>query len=158
MKKSKVIIQRFSDNGNSTIGMMFIDGKFFCYVLEDEFREVKKMGETRIPAGIYELGIKDVLTGLTKKHRSSYGSWFEYHIEILNIPNFKTVYLHVGNKETHTDGCPLLGESANNNQVAKGFISSSMAACKRFYEVIYPLLKGGEKVFIEVRDEGQLGL
>lgn len=157
-KNPKIIIQRFSDNGDSTIGLRFIDGKFFCYTLEDEQRENKVAGETRIPAGIYKLGIKKVDTPLTLKHRKSYGDWFEYHIEILNVPNFKTIYEHAGNKESHTDGCVLSGESANNNQIAKGFISSSVAASKRYYQLIYPLLDAGKDVYIEIRDEDKLNL
>ena len=51
--KLKVI--RFSSQKDSTSGLLFddSDGKleFLCYTLEDEYREEKISGETRVPAG-----------------------------------------------------------------------------------------------------------
>ena len=54
----KLEVQRFSSQSNSTLGMLFdVTGtpKFLCYTLEDEFRDVKVSGETRIPSGTYNV-------------------------------------------------------------------------------------------------------
>ena len=54
----KLEVQRFSSQSNSTLGMLFdVTGtpKFLCYTLEDEFRENKVSGETRIPSGTYNV-------------------------------------------------------------------------------------------------------
>ena len=118
----KLKLQRYSDNGNSTLGLLFIDNEFECYTLEDEFREVKISGETRIPKGIYDRGIRNELTPLTLKYQKKY-EWFEKHIEILNVPNFHSIYIHIGNFETHTAGCLLLGNSVNNNKIQRAFYS-----------------------------------
>jgi hypothetical protein len=151
----KFILQRVNDNGNSTIGNLFYeDGRLFSFTLEDEYREVKVKGETRIPAGFYELKIKKEDTQLTIKHRTNYGSWFKYHIEITNIPNFTGVYVHAGNDERHTEGCLLLGDNLMNNEIFdKNHLAQSTQAVKRFYEKAYPALEAGQKVFLEIRDE-----
>ncbi len=148
----KIKIQRYSDNGNSTLGLLFIDGIFRCYTLEDEYRKDKVKGETRIPAGNYELIINPDLTPLTQKYRDKYG-WFENHIQIKDVPGFNNVYIHIGNYDTHTDGCILVGNTANNNQVEKGNIGYSAFAFKELYYELFPLLKGGNKIYIEIKDE-----
>jgi len=147
----KLKLVRYSDNGNSTLGLLFIDGKFFCYTLEDEFREVKVKGETRIHSGTYQLGINNNLTPLTEKYRRRY-NWFENHIQIMNVPGFNSVYIHIGNTEENTDACILVGNSPNNNQIEKGFLGYSGPAFEKLYFNIFPLLKGGEEITIEIVD------
>lgn len=152
----KFILQRLNDNGNSTIGTLhYAGGRLFSFTLEDQHQDIKVKGETRIPANIYELKIRKEDTPLTIKHRTAYGIWFKYHIEITGIPNFTGVYVHAGNDEKHTEGCLLLGDTLLNNEVfEKNHLATSTQAVQRFYEKVYPILEAGkEKVFIEIRDE-----
>jgi hypothetical protein len=151
-----LLLQRFSDNKDSTMGLWFHkeEKKFLMFGLEDEYRKDKVMKETRIPAGFYELKIRAELTPLTKKHREAYGAWFEYHIEITAIPNFSGVYVHAGNDDDHTDGCPLGGNTLTNHFIQeKKPLTSSVDAIRRFYTLVYPHLKAGNKAFVEIRDE-----
>lgn len=158
------LIQRYSDNGNSTQGLLFevVTGLtkpvWFSHVLEDEHRDKKVLHETRIPAGRYELKIRKEDTPLTIAHRTSYNKghakpWFVYHIEIVGVPNFKDVYIHAGNKETHTSGCLLLNDTANNHMIEAGDMARSIQAVKRFYDKVYPHLEKGKQAFIDIRDE-----
>lgn len=166
MKIINFLALRYSDNGKSTQGILLEknDPKpiFFSHTLEDEFRkpDEKVKGETRIPAGIYELKILKLETPITLKHRLDYNKngedWFKFHIEITNIPNFSGVYIHAGNSEKHTEGCLLLNDTANNNMIEIGDMSRSVQAVKRFYLKIYPELEAGNKVFIDFRDENNL--
>ena len=60
------LLQRYSDDGESTLGLMFagLDASkplFAGYTMEDEARAVKVAKETRIPAGDYELRQHKVL-------------------------------------------------------------------------------------------------
>jgi hypothetical protein len=156
----KFILQRFSDNRRSTIGLLFKIGvpfPFRCYSLEDEFRESKVSKETRIPAQLYELVIQKIETPKTLAYRQKY-PWFESHIMVKDVPGFIGVYLHIGNTDEDTDGCILLGDSADNNSIGPGNIASSTAAFKRFYTEVYSELKNGAKVFLEIRDEKFLQL
>lgn len=157
------ILQRFSDNRDCTLGLLFkrvTDGNgerlhFQAYTLEDEYRAVKEMKETRIPAGFYELGLQTIETPKTLQYRTKY-PWFKNHIEILKVKDFKGVYIHVGNHDEDTDGCVLLGDTANNNNAGVGEITTSTVAFKRFYEGVYDALANGLKVSLEIRDENVL--
>lgn len=158
-----LIIQRYSDNRDCTLGLMFkkvLDGtterlSLYCYTMEDEYRAVKVMKETRIPAGFYELGIRQDETPKTLQYRAKY-PWFKKHIEILKVPNFTGVYIHIGNNDEDTDGCVLLGDTANNNNIGIGEIGNSTNAFKRFYTEVYELLEKGTKVFLTIKDEKAL--
>lgn len=133
-------IFRFSDNGESTLGLLFLNGQFRCYTLEDGFKVDKIKGETRIPAGTYQLGIQENVTPLTERYRSKH-NWFENHLHVKDVPNFTSVYIHIGNTDENTDGCLLVGDSIDNNAMKKGFLGSSTNAFKRIYEEIYQPIK-----------------
>lgn len=96
-------------NEHSTIGELFIDNKFFCHVLEDQDRgldssmpleELKKLkvkSQTAIPTGKYEIII-------------NYSPRFKQEMPLLlNVPAYSGIRIHVGNKDTDTDGCLLTG-------------------------------------------------
>ena len=148
--------QRIWHNDKLTYGTI-TGGKFLALTLEDEPRVVKLSGETRIPAGTYNLVIRKEDTPLTLTHRKAYNvgyptPWFKYHIEIAGIPNFKGVYIHAGNDETHTDGCLLLGYALDLTLPAKQLTKSTIAV-KSFYDIVYPLLEKGVKVTLQIKDE-----
>lgn len=143
-------LKRFSNGVESTLGNMIINNSWECFSLEDEFRAVKVQGETRIPAGRYEVKFREVLSGLTKKYQDRY-PWFKYHLHIQDVPGFNYVYLHIGNTDDHTDGCILLGDSATTNKHGnEGSIGSSRIAFKRFYEKVCAALNTGESVHINI--------
>jgi len=43
----KLELKRFSGQSDTTLGLMFVDGEFECFTLEDEYRADKVKGETR---------------------------------------------------------------------------------------------------------------
>lgn len=146
----ELVITRYSQTNESTLGIMTVDGKFFCYTLEDAVRTIKVPKKTAIPAGKYKLKIRKELSPLTQRYRDRYG-FFKYHIEIDNIPNFDFVYLHVGNTVEDTDGCVLLGLTSTSNILSTGFIGSSAKAFELFYTRVYPLLDKGEEITLEIK-------
>lgn len=153
------ILQRYSDNRDSTLGILLKiqednNGKrtvFQAYVLEDEYREQKRAFETRIPAGTYKIDIQQADTPLTLKYRGKY-TWFKKHLEIKNVPGFVGVYIHIGNTDADSAGCLLLGDNADNNIIGPGAISNSTAAFKRFYESVYDHLP----ITLTIKDEKEL--
>ncbi len=80
----KLVNVRIARDNESTLGLLTVDGKKFSFVIEDEKRDIKVKGETRISAGLYPVKFRKVLTPLTKKYRVKY-SWFTHHLELLNI-------------------------------------------------------------------------
>lgn len=147
----EITIHRTSSGANDTIGELYDENNvFFCNTLEDEYREVKVAKETRIWAGRYKIGIQQAITPLTQKYLDDPRiPEFERHIEILNVPQFKGVYIHIGNHEGHTDACVLVGQWQNHNERR---IVNSVATYRKFYNKYYPLLKQGIEIYLNIYD------
>ena len=149
-------VLRFSSQKDSTSGLLFnvVDNKlnFLCYTLEDEKREEKIAGETRIPEGEYEIGFRKE-GGFHSKYGERFSDIHQGMLEVQDVPNFKYVLLHCGNTDEHTAGCLLLGDSQENNIIKpKGWIGSSSQAYKRVYPIIANELIKGNKVTIKYKD------
>ena len=152
-------------NGNFTLGSLTCDfGPYWAFILEDTFRETKIPGETRFKSGLYHLEIRKEDTPLTIKHRESYaknpdGVWFKanpgwFHIEICGIPNYSGCYVHSGIDDAHTKGCNLPSYGFNLDRLDNQG-ERSVKATSDFYELTYPLLIEGKKIFWETKDETQ---
>lgn len=161
------ILQRFSDNRESTLGLLLkklATGKllFQSYTLEDQFQEVKVRAETRIPAGKYEIVIQRQETPKTLSYRKRYPTWFKNHLMLKDVPGFVGIYIHVGNKDDDSEGCILLGDNADNNVIGSGSVSNSTQAFIRFYNELYHVLdhkfdsKYDNNAFLEIKDENKL--
>ena len=71
----KLEVLRISSEADSTSGLLFdvtYFRKFLCYTLEDEYREEKIKGETRIPAGTYQVVLRKS-GGFHNKYVKRYG-------------------------------------------------------------------------------------
>lgn len=144
-------VLRYSDDGETTLGLLFLRNQFIAYCLEDTFREEKVQGETRIPSGIYDVDFLKVDTNLTKKYREKY-PWFTYHLEIKNVPNYTGVFIHIGNTHKDTAGCLLIADGINASSVNRMIVESANAY-KRFYLRMKDLIESGEKLRIVIHDE-----
>lgn len=149
-------LERYSDNANSTLGLLFIDGKFECYTLEDEYRPIEKKvySETRIPAGQYSITLATVGTLCERYKNSQYPAIKESYRGILllkNVPSFTGICIHAGNTEKDTAGCILVGDSVNNNQTTPGFLGDSVSAYVRMYKKVVRAM-GDQSVKISVID------
>ena len=135
----KLQVLRFSSESDSTNGLLLdvTDGiNFLAYTLEDEYRKKKRSKETRIPAGTYEIKLRNE-GGFNQRYSKKYSSIHRGMLHIIDVPNFEYILIHVGNSDEHTAGCLLVGDSQENNQVNKnGFIGSSGNAYKRIYPLI----------------------
>lgn len=149
----ELLTQRYSDGGDSTLGLFFMNGKFDGYTLEDEHRDTKVAGETRIPAGRYEIKFREEPASKMNQRYQQKFPWFTWHLWLQDVPNFEWIYMHIGYNDDHTDGCILVGDTANNNVVNSGRLGASDAAYKRIYLAISAALMSGERVFITVKDE-----
>ena len=141
---------RFSSGTDSTNGVLIdkTNNKFLAYTLEDEYREEKKYGETRIPNGTYKLGLRKE-GGYHAKYSKRFSDIHIGMLHVLDVPNFEYILIHCGNTDEHTAGCLLVGDSQENNQIAKdGFIGKSTQAYKRIYPRIAEAIECGEQVTI----------
>lgn len=142
-------VVRFASNHDVTLSRVYINGRFVCHGLEDEYRENKVPGETRIPAGTYDLTLRTV-GGFHNRYLSMFGSRFHKGmLWVRNVPNFKWILLHIGNYDRDTDGCLLLGKA----DMKAWAVWSSKATYKRVYPQIRDAILRGERVTITYIDE-----
>ena len=151
-------VLRFSSQEDSTNGILFLvdddsDTKtFLCYTLEDEKRNEKVRGETRIPAGTYEIKLRKE-GGYHKKYSERFSKIHCGMLHVTNVPDFEWILIHCGNTDEHTSGCLLLGDTQENNKIKKdGFIGKSSQAYKRVYPAIAKILELGGQVYITYTD------
>lgn len=93
----ELFLRRCAANRNRTIGLLFVDGQFLCFTLEDRIRTEKVPGATAIPHGEYE--VKQTMS-------PRFGRVLP---EVLGVPGFEGVRIHAGNTAEDTRGCILLG-------------------------------------------------
>lgn len=149
-------LKRLQDDGASTLGVLSIDGEFYCYTLEDTHCEVKLKGETRIQAGEYMVDFNEHLTNMTKRYRESefFSEWFTFHLHLKNVPNFEGVYIHNGGTHEHTDGCILVStDYIEKTESAPLTFTNSRNTYKRLYIKLKQHLDAGIRVRIIIRDE-----
>lgn len=142
----EILLNREFQNENTTLGTMVIDwGDYHCDTLEDAHHEPKIKGKTRIPEGAYEIKFRKVESELTKKYRTRF-PWFTYHLELQDVPNFKYIYIHIGNNHEDTDGCILVGQRHNHLPI----LTDSTSTFETVYKLVSYALNKGEKVTISI--------
>ena len=119
----------------STIGDLFIDRIFYCYTLEDMYREKKIKGVTAIPYGRYEVII-------------NFSNRFQKPMPLLlNVKGFEGIRIHSLNTSDQTEGCIGVGFVKGIN-----YIGQSRKAFNELMPILRKALKTG-KVFIEIKKE-----
>lgn len=119
----KLLLKRLHRTEHSTIGELYIDGKFECYTLEDVERKVKIPAETAISKGTYK-----VLITLSNRFKKLLPI-------LLNVPNFEGIRIHSGNSNHDTEGCILVGATRSidyigNSRLAFNKLFSKMELAK----------------------------
>ena len=147
-------VLRYNKGKDSTNGLLFDttnERKFLCYTLEDEGRQTKVYGETRIPEGEYCIGWRTV-GGFNARYSERFSDIHVGMLEVMDVPGFTHILIHCGNDDEDTAGCLLVGDTqSNNNTVKNGFIGKSVAAYKKLYTNIALALESGEDVTIEYK-------
>lgn len=144
----KIEVNRFASDRDTTISMIRIDDKFECFGLEDEYRENKLAGETRIPAGVYQVGVRQV-GGFHTRYLNRFGAGFHRGmLHVLNVPDFEYILIHVGNTDEDTAGCLLVGSGVC-SAIGDMSIQYSVDAYKKLYtKVIDAALAGNLTITI----------
>jgi hypothetical protein len=128
-------LARKTYTANSTIGMLFVDGQFECYTLEDVVRPTKIYGETAIPTGRYKLVV-------------TWSPAFKRLLPLLvDVPGYSGVRIHTGNDKTNTLGCVLVGLDKLTDRIGRS---------KLAFDALMPKIQAAtarEEVFIEISDQ-----
>lgn len=137
----KLTLNRIYKAPTYTIGKLFIDGIYFCDVLEDVVRDINKdgdllddgeqkvYGQTAIPYGTYK-----VILNLSNRFKRIMPL-------LLNVPHFEGIRIHSGNTDKDTHGCLLVGKNT-----VKGKVTES----KKTFEQLMQKLDGQKNITIDI--------
>jgi hypothetical protein len=145
-------LERFISDDDTTISSIAVDTHWNCFGCEDEFRAVKVAKETRIPAGTYRIKLR-AEGGFHERYLAKFGPQFHKGMLWLqDVPNFQWVLIHIGNTDEDTEGCILVGATANTVPGSLS-IGNSLTAYQKLYPVVRDALLRGEAVQITVVDK-----
>ena len=139
---------RYAHSPDSSGGLLLADSKFFCYVCEDEKREVKVDGETRIPVGTYKIELRNE-GGMTKRYAAKFPGLHRGMLWLKDVSGFEWVYIHIGNDDDDTQGCILVGYGAN-RVGGENKVANSTTAYKDLYTAILAAIDRGEEITIAI--------
>lgn len=139
------VVRLVQSTKDSTVSELVHRGVKLCYILEDGKRDVKVYGQTRIPAGTYEL-IKRKSGRFYTKYKKEFGH--EYVVELKDVPNFKYILVHIGNTIKDTLGCLLTGGRYLQRDGVISVLNSTEAYLKWYAAVDSEFKKG--RVFIRI--------
>ena len=138
------------ENGTkiSTPGTMLLNGKFFCYTIEDVERPeivsnpaAKVAGETAIPRGLYDVIVN---------RSPAFGRDMTL---LLEVPHFAGVRIHSGNTADHSRGCVIVAKQRISPDRIAG---DSRATETRVTELSRAAISRGEKVQIMITHVDEL--
>lgn len=135
----KLLLQTIMNEPDFTGGVLYVDGKFQCFTLEDIVRDpgIKVMNETAIAAGTYRVDM--TMSARFKKIMP----------QLMDVPNFTGIRIHAGNTDHDTSGCILVGYTLS--VVADKPLTTSSDACTDLTRMIQSAIDRKEEVTIEVR-------
>jgi hypothetical protein len=143
----KIILERKIKNKDSTEGNLYVNGKWFCHVLEDVVRakpgewkkSLKVYAKTAIPYGTYEIKV-------------TYSPKFKRMLtEILNVPDFLGIRVHNGASHTGSAGCPLVSYKNDDGDGTKNRIVNEKDAMNDLCDLIQAAQKK-TKCYIDIVD------
>lgn len=132
-------------NKGSTLGVLFRDGKFFGFTLEDAIREVpgqsveqwKVKGETAIPSGRYRIQV-------TPSPR--FGRQLPL---LLGVPGFDGIRIHPLNSNAESEGCIGIGFSRDDTT---GKIFRSAQACAALQSLMEAVQAQNHPIWIDIEN------
>ena len=129
----KLLLERTDRQPGYTIGQLSIDGRLFCYTLEDvdrqltsdmtleEIQSKKQFGKTAIPTGTYTIDMKTVSPKF--KDREWAKPYDGKLPRLVSVPGYEGVLIHVGNTAEDTLGCILVGANCFNDKLTNSTIT-----------------------------------
>jgi len=150
-----IIVNRQKSQKDWTLSTFNADDNSFKGVgVEDEKRDIKVFGETRIGAGTYELELVNSPKFSHEYYRDANGNlmlakdwnlskpeikgifkWKHELIHVKNVANFESILWHWGNTDLDTHGCYIVGSVFGKTKGRDGVLNS-----RKKYTEIYPII------------------
>lgn len=162
MEVEIITVNRMKSEPDWTLSKFLFDGKEKGVGVEDEKREVKVKGETRIWAGSYIMGLRTSPKFSKSYYRNDKGELIhatdrilpeqiaEYHtahemIWVMNVLNFEFILWHWGNTAKDTEGCYIVG-SVFGKVGSQRAVLNSRKKYMEIYPIIWRSIKEGAKI------------
>lgn len=128
-------LERQPSTDAATLGRLYVDDVFECWVLEDVWREGPKIAhETAIPFGRFAVTI-------------TYSPRFRCMLPlVVDVPGFEGIRIHAGNSAIDTSGCLLVGR----DRVSASTIGRSRVALEALQAKIAPAVARGIPVWLTI--------
>jgi hypothetical protein len=114
--KLKLIREVFTPT--ETLGLLLIDGAFFCYTLEDFDRGLDKSMDLKTVQSIKVHSNTAIPYGTYKVSLSVSNRFKRLMPEIQSVPGFAGVRIHGGNTHLNTEGCILVAKNRSIDKVS----------------------------------------
>ena len=144
--RMKIELVRIAFKSTYTIGKLYVDGKYFCDVLEDvdrglkssmsesEILEKKVKGQTAIPTGHYVINI-------------TYSPKYKRMMPLLlDVKGFSGIRIHSGNSSKDTEGCLLVGKNKKVGMVLES---------RDTYQRLFKMMEGQKEITIDITRKGE---
>jgi hypothetical protein len=141
----KLELVRIANRPTYCIGKLYIDGEYFCDVIEDtdrglddsmsvdEILKKKIKGETAIPTGIYKIEI-------------TYSPKYKRMMPlILGVKGYSGIRIHSGNTSKDTEGCLLVGKNTKVGMVLES---------RNTYQRLFAMMQGQKNITIDIIRKG----
>lgn len=138
----KLELVRIANRPTYCIGKLYIDGEYFCDVIEDtdrgldnsmsvdEILKKKIKGETAIPTGLYKIEI-------------TYSPKYKRMMPLLlGVKGYSGVRIHSGNSSKDTEGCLLVGRNT-----VVGMVTDS----RNTYQRLFAKLQKAKDIWVEIK-------
>ena len=144
--RMRIELVRIAFKDTYTIGKLYVDGKYFCDVLEDvdrgldssmsesEILKKKVKGQTAIPIGHYVINI-------------TYSPKYKRMMPLLlDVKGFSGIRIHSGNNAKDTEGCLLVGKNKKVGMVLES---------RDTYQRLFKMMEGQKNITIDITRKGE---
>ena len=144
--RMRIELVRIAFKSTYTIGKLYVDGKYFCDVLEDvdrgldssmtesEILEKKVKGQTAIPTGHYVINI-------------TYSPKYKRMMPLLlDVKGFSGIRIHSGNTAKDTEGCLIVGKNKKVGMVLES---------RDTYQRLFKMMEGHKEITIDITRKGE---
>lgn len=140
----KIKVHRKWPKADHCMGVMEINGEYFCNTLEDKIVDVDKSGE--FDNGEIKVHSKSAIPFGTYEVIYNYSPTFKRKLpRLIDVPHFTGILIHPGNDNTDTAGCILVGINSS-----KGALSQSRAYSDKLNAMIEEAMSRGEDISIKI--------
>ncbi len=89
-------IIRQTDDGTTTIGMLYLNEEFYGYTLEDSGADATAKAAVQIPAGQYRVEMDHEPNTFAARYQQLYADWYTVPLKLSGVKGFSSVWLQNG--------------------------------------------------------------